>query len=150
MIMETIAKASSDSPSIESLAAEVRELREGLNAVCQRLMDVREVLASGDLPPRLRNLLGMYPLPASEVTVQRCIGDNLRDTHVAVTAFVNVRNGERWAHSSLVEISELPNDLVGLDDLKRAGIDPLQFKSAVVKTPCDVNDVLPATGGRGE
>jgi hypothetical protein len=103
---------------ISDLITETQELRRGMHRMAQTLMNVREVLASSDLPPRLRVLLNMYQLPKTEMTVERCIGEELRDTHVIVSAYV--RDGT--LHSSMVALSDLPNDLVSLEDLERAGI----------------------------
>jgi hypothetical protein len=133
VIMDNQAPISLPAPSLDSLARELRTLRRSMDELWQRVTDIREVLASQDISPSLRKLLGMYPLPPNQVKIERCIDEKHRDNHVVVTAFINIIDGVGYLHSSLVEVSELPDDFVGLDDLQRVAVDPTQFKFAIVK-----------------
>jgi|KBSMisStandDraft_5_1062788.scaffolds.fasta_scaffold01158_19 hypothetical protein len=100
------------------LTDDVKELRRGMSRIGQILTNVREILASSDLSPRLRALLNMYRIPKNEMTITRCIGKEIRDTHVIVSTFVK----DGTIYYTMVALSDLPNDLVSLEDLERAGI----------------------------
>jgi len=60
----------------------------------------------------------MYRIPKNEMTITRCIGKEIRDTHVIVSTFVK----DGTIYYTMVALSDLPNDLVSLEDLERAGI----------------------------